>query len=89
MSITKEEIKKLIGHTWFDITDEGDFFDLSSRHYGDVGECEPGDPDIEEARRIGKILRPLGYKITGDIVDEWVSVQVSKTKNGTGEKEGE
>ena len=75
-----DEIKKLIGPTWFDVeNDDDDSVSLSTREHGDVGEEEPGQEDIDEARRILRAVNASSeFKATADVCDEWVSIEITK-----------
>jgi hypothetical protein len=82
--ITLEEVKSVIGKTWFDFIQEGDRIDIESREYGDVSEETPGKEDMAEAKRIVLLLRDYvknkglfeKIKVTPECVDEWVVVTI-------------
>lgn len=76
-----QEARKLLSNerTWFAPDDEGPHeFSYSSREYGSVGDEEPGEEDIREARRLAALVRSAfdSLKITVDVIDEWVSITV-------------
>ena len=75
---TIQEIKKIIGGTWFDFEGDETIISLDTRDHGDVGGEEPGSKDIIEANRIIKLLRTQfpNLSISGDTCDEWVSVEI-------------
>jgi hypothetical protein len=79
---TLEELKELIGDTWFDITMSHDnsCLSLDTRDHGDVGEEKAGQEDWDEGERLLKILRKdhdaLNYSITLEDVDEWVTLEM-------------
>jgi hypothetical protein len=82
-TVTTAEVKDYVKslRTWFEPeNEEADRIDFTSREYGDVGEEQPGQKDIAEAKRLMKALRDKfgkSIKISGDVVDEWVTVSVS------------
>ena len=82
--VTREQIQKAIGRTWFDVEDQGDFWAVTSREHGDVGAGTPGDEDLKEGHRIHDILLKAfpGVKVEYSPVDEWVSIDVDKTSTG-------
>ena len=87
-----EKIKGLIGNTWFDFesVDEDEISDeisLSTRENGDVGEEEAGQADIDEAKRIIKILKDNGFQCNGSVVDEWVQIDIDIPKDKNEEDE--
>lgn len=80
LEATVATVKAAAGHTWFDCSDEGDHIELSSRSHGDVGSERAGKADIDEGKRllklVTKVFKPLAWSVTYDVVDEWVSVSV-------------
>ena len=51
------DIKKLVKKSWFDLDEEGkDFLLYSTRENGSVGEESPGRADIQEAKRLRKLV---------------------------------
>ena len=77
--MTIKELQEKLKPTWFD-TDEVTpiLLELSTRENGDVGEEEYGQEDIDEANRLIKIARDLGFKASGDVCDEWVYATIIK-----------
>lgn len=73
-----EDIKRIIGRTWFDVSEEGDEIIIDSREYGDVGEESYGEKDLKEGRRIIRLLRETGLSCSIEGVDEWVIVTVKE-----------
>ena len=71
-----EDIKRIIGRTWFNVSEEGDEIIIDSREYGDVGEESYGEKDLKEGRRIIRLLRETGLSCSIEGVDEWVIVTV-------------
>jgi hypothetical protein len=75
---TIQEIKKIIGDTWFEFEGDETVISLDTRDHGDIGGEEPGSADITEAKRIIRLLRGEfpNLSISGDTCDEWVSVEI-------------
>lgn len=77
----KEKVKWVVKDgSWFEVDDdetEG-FLSFETRENGDVGEEQPGEADIAEARRLGREIvqkfPELGCAL--DTCDEWVSLNV-------------
>lgn len=82
--VTREQIRKAIGQTWFDIEDQGDFWTVSSRQYGDMSNDTPGQEDIREGHRLHDILLKAfpGVQIEYGGADEWVTIDVWKFSTG-------
>lgn len=82
--VTREQIRKAIGQTWFDIEDQGDFWTVSSRQYGDMSNDTPGQEDIKEGHRLHDILLKAfpGVQIEYGGADEWVTIDVWKSSTG-------
>ena len=51
---------------------------LSTRHHGSVGDEEPGQEDIQAAKRIRITIREQFAQFTtrGDVIDEWVHIDI-------------
>jgi hypothetical protein len=79
---TVESVKEAIGRTWFDVSDEDSRIDVESRQYGDVGNETPGKRDIDEGKRLFKLIRKVfkasKWVLTFNITDEWVTVSLRK-----------
>jgi hypothetical protein len=77
-----EGIKSLI-KSWYDVQEasmgEGGFI-IDTRE--SAGDDEPSQRDINEGKRILKLLRETypDYKATADIVDEWVIIALKQRK---------
>lgn len=74
----EQQIKDILGKTWFSVSDEGDHFTIDSREYGDICNEETGLEDRREGNRILKLLRDAGIKCSAECVDEWVILTVMK-----------
>ena len=81
--LTTRDIEKWLKRqrTWFDIDDVNrKSIMLSTRENGDVGDEEPGRADIQEAKRLWKIIKDeFGDAVKGslEVVDEWVHLDIS------------
>ena len=78
--LTIDDVKEVVGKTWFDFEVDGDRIAMSTRDHGDVGDERAGKADIEEGRRMLVEIRkrcPMETrKSSFEVVDEWVHVQV-------------
>jgi hypothetical protein len=79
-TLTSEDIRRAIGRTYFGMEDDDSHILLDTRSNGDVGSETPGEPDIEEGKRILKSLREnFPHHHSGiETVDEWVHVSIRK-----------
>lgn len=66
--------------TYMGVYDEGDTEEilLQTRENGDVGYEEAGDEDIEEARRVQKLIKKKfpDLRVEIEVVDEWVHLNI-------------
>lgn len=79
--ITKEAVEAFVKKqtTWFDWEDMGGgIFQWESRCNGDIEDALPGQMDLEEGRRLAKLLREQFPYIEAsfEVVGEWVQVEV-------------
>ena len=78
-----EKVKKVVkDNSYFDFSQydkEHDSLLFNTRENGDVGEEQASDIDVEEGRRLAKLLRVEfpDLKVSMEVVDEWVHVNVS------------
>jgi hypothetical protein len=77
----KTYVKEIMG--WFEFDDENEnYFSITTREHGDIGDERPGSEDIQKAREIArKFLAKYGkkYSVEVDTTDEWVNVDFFKS----------
>jgi len=78
---TLKQVEEFIARqrTYFDLERNPNFLAYSTRENGDVGDGQPGEFDLDEARRLLKAIREeygLNVVATIDRVDEWVNLDV-------------
>ena len=80
-SISLEIINFVKRESWFQ-HDENDTLMFSSREYGSVYDEEPGQADLDEGRRLAKLIKEkFGVTCELEIVDEWVILTVNIDMN--------
>jgi len=76
-----DEIKK--SRTYMDIDESKDtFILLTTRRHGDVGSEQHGSKDLNEAKRVGKLIKDKfkdSVKINIEVVDEWIHLNMTIT----------
>jgi hypothetical protein len=73
---TQEQIKSLIGETYFEIKTEKGAISVFTRKNGDVCESKASPHDISEGRRILSVLKANSFACKLEVIDEWVEVNL-------------
>jgi hypothetical protein len=66
-------------HTWFELEEKGPtYLRYSTRENGDIGEERPGEADVQEAKRLARLVREQfeEVKVSWHTVDEWVDLEI-------------
>ena len=78
-----EEIKDFIlNNSYFELDDEDKYILFTTRRHGILGQDKAGQQDIEEARRVCKLVNSNFPKVlaTWDTCNEWTNLYVEIRK---------
>jgi hypothetical protein len=71
---TVEQIKSIIGETYFDIQNNCGSLEISTRQNGDTCDSKASPYDISEARKLMSKLSASNIPCQLRVIDEWVEV---------------